>query len=205
MTQPKAVVFDIGNVILNWDPDILFAQLIPDADARAAFYEAADMHAMNLDVDRGAPFKERIYAQAEAHPEYADLIRAWHDRWPEMLTPEIEGTSAILRELKAQGTSVFALSNFGDDSYALAQTIYPVLTEFDREYISGRLKCIKPDPKIYEILERDSGLGGADLCFFDDRQDNIDAANARGWQGHIFESPGKLRADLCEMGILRHN
>lgn len=205
MTTPKAVVLDIGNVILNWDPDLLYRQLLPDEADREAFYSAADMAEMNLDVDRGAPFRDRIYAQAEKHPDHADLIRAWHDRWPEMLTPEITGTSAILRELRAQGTPVFALSNFGVDSYTLAQTIYPVLSEFDREYISGRLQCIKPDPRIYEILEQDSGLSGPDLCFFDDRQDNIEAARARGWQAHLFENPEKLRADLTNMGILRHN
>ena len=205
MTTPKVVVFDIGNVILNWDPDLLYADLIPDAADRDAFYQRAGMHEMNLDVDRGAPFKQRIYAQADAHPDDADLIRAWHDRWTEMLTPEITGTSDLLRQLKAQGTAVYALSNFGVDSYTLAQSIYPILNEFDREYISGRMKVIKPDPEIYAQLERDSGFSGPDLCFFDDRHDNVKVARDRGWQAHVFENPAKMRQDLENMGLLNHN
>lgn len=201
---PKAVVFDIGNVILNWDPDILYRKLVPDDAERLAFFQATDMHRINLEIDRGAPFKETLYSHAEALPEYADLIRAWHDRWREMLTPEIAGTSAILRELKNLGTPVFALSNFGVDTYELAKKIYPILCEFDREYISGRMKLTKPDPRIYAAVEKDSGLNGPELCFFDDRQDNIDAAKTRGWQAYLFENPMKLREDLISVGKLNH-
>ena len=205
MTTPKVVVFDIGNVILNWDPDLLYSKLIPDPAARQTFFADTNIHEMNLDVDRGAPFRDTIYAHADRYPDHGDLIRAWHDRWPEMLTPEISGTSNILRRLKSNSIPVFALSNFGADSYTLARKIYPILLEFDREYISGRMKLIKPDPGIYEELERDSGFHGADLCFFDDSAKNIDAAKSRGWQAHIFENPAKMQSDLENMGLLNHN
>lgn len=202
MTQtPKAVVFDIGNVLLQWDPDKLYAQLLPDPDERAAIFAELDLMDMNEALDLGAPFKETVYAKAEEYPEHRDLIRAWHDRWIEMAYALIDGSWDILRDLKTRGVPVFALSNFGVDSYAQCQQVYPALTEFDREFISGRMKMIKPDPAIYEALEADTGLSGADLTFFDDRADNIAAANARGWQGHIFTTPAQMKADLAEMGL----
>ena len=157
--------------------------------------------AMNLAIDAGAPFRETVYATAGKHPAWAAEIRAWHDRWVDMASPGIEESWTILRTLRRRSVPVFALSNFGIDSFAHATTIYPVLTEFDRTFISGHLKCLKPEPRIYEILEAETGLAGADLFFTDDRPDNIAAAEARGWRGHLFEHPSGLAAALAAAGI----
>jgi len=96
---------------------------------------------------------------------------------------------------------VFALSNFGVESYEYAKSIYPELNEFDVEYISGRMKMIKPDAEIYEALEAGSGLSGSDLVFFDDREDNISAARARGWHGFLFTDSEQMRTDLGTLGL----
>ena len=198
----QAVVFDIGNVLLEWHPDKIYGELIPDPAKRAAIFEEVGLDEMNLDIDRGAPFKETIYAKAEAFPQYGDLIRAWHDRWIEMAQPLIPGSWEILRSLKGDNIPVFALSNFGVESYAYAKTVYPELDEFDVEYISGRMKMIKPDAEIYEALEVESGLSGGDLVFFDDREDNIEAARSRGWHGFVFTSPAQMEADLRSLNLL---
>lgn len=201
MTTPKAIVFDIGNVLIRWDPDQLYRQLVPDPEERRRMFETVDLHGMNDRVDSGHPFRETIYAEAEKHPEYRDLIRLWHDRWIEMARPVIEGSWAILRALRARGVPVFALSNFGVESFAYAETQYPELAEFDRRYISGHMRVTKPDPRIYEMVEADCGLTGAELFFTDDRDENIAAAASRGWQTHLFTTPDALAATLRRSGI----
>ena len=200
MPTPKAVVFDIGNVLLHWDPHQLYDPEIGE-EARKALFAAVDLDGMNKRVDLGAPFRETVYAEADKHPEHGDLVRMWHDRWIEMATPFLDDTLAILRAIKARGVPVFALSNFGVESYDYAVSVYPGLREFDREYISGRLRVMKPDARIYEIVEEDSGLAGPDLFFIDDRADNIAAATARGWQGYQFGTAHGLRQVLGDTGL----
>lgn len=199
---PKAIVFDIGNVLVEWNPDRLYAELIPDPAARAAFFATSGVEEMNLAVDRGAPFREHILAHAAARPAEAELIRAWHDRWPEMFRPAIPGAIDLLRLLRRKGVPVHALSNFGAESFELACTIYPVLTEFDIPVISGREGTVKPEPRIYEILEERSGLSGAEIFFTDDRPENVAAARKRGWQVHLFRNPGALALELVELGAI---
>jgi HAD superfamily hydrolase (TIGR01509 family) len=198
---PDVVIFDIGNVLINWDPRLLYDKLLPDRAAQDALFAAAGLEAMNLAVDLGAPFRDTIYANAEKHSEHRDLIRSWHDRWIEMASPGIPRCWALLRSLRKAGVPVFALSNFGIDSLALAERTYPVLREFDHRFISGHLGVVKPDARIYEIVEGQSGLSGDQLFFIDDRPENIAAAEARGWQGHLFEGPGQLAVALVALGL----
>jgi 2-haloacid dehalogenase len=205
MQMPKVVVFDIGNVLIEWRPDRLYSRLIPDPAARKAFFEETQIEAMNLDVDRGAPFKEYIYAHAAKHPKHAQLIRAWHDNWIEMASPAIDGTVGILRALKRRGVKVAALSNFGVESFDYACSQYPFLTEFDVPVISGREETIKPEPRIYEILEERTGLLGQDIFFMDDNPKNVAAARARFWQSEIFTSPSLLGRQLHARGLIAEN
>lgn len=199
--KPEAVVFDIGNVLIEWNPAKLYDPEI-GSERRERLFRDVPLDAMNLDVDRGAPFRETIYATAEAHPAWGDEIRMWHDRWIEMASPAIDRSVRLLHALRRRGVPVFALSNFGVDSFDLATRHYPFLREFDRSYISGHMKVIKPDSAIYERAEADSGLSGAALLFTDDRADNIAAAAARGWQTHLFEGADGLALRLIEAGLL---
>ena len=104
----QAVIFDIGNVLIEWQPERFYDGEIGE-DRRRAFFDTLDLHAMNDDVDRGAPFRERIYAEAEKHPEWRAEIRMWHDRWIEMAAPAIDRSVAALRALRSNGVPVFAL------------------------------------------------------------------------------------------------
>ncbi len=184
---PKALIFDIGNVLITWDPERLYGQLMPREERDALFAEV-DLHGMNDRVDMGAPFKETVYETAERFPHHGDMIRMWHDRWIEMASPVIEGSWKILRGCRAAGIPVFALSNFGIESFAYAETVYPELKEFDQRFISGHMGVIKPDARIYEMVEAATELSGAELFFTDDRADNIAAAEVRGWVGHQFRN-----------------
>ena len=201
MAAVDAVIFDIGNVLIEWQPERYYDRVIGEARRREMF-AAVDLHAMNDKVDLGGPFRETIYAMADATPAFGDEIRMWHDHWIELATPVIDHSVALLRTLRAKGVPVFALTNFGIESFDYAETQYPFLSEFDRRYISGHMKVIKPDPEIYRMVEEDCGVAPDRLLFTDDRPDNIDVARARGWQAHLFEGPEGWAKRLVDEGLL---
>lgn len=197
----EAVVFDIGNVLVGWHPEGFYDQVIGKEQRQRLFAEV-DLHAMNLTVDAGAPLKDAVQACADHNPQWAAEIMLWHDRWADMLSPRIEGSIALLRALRRAGVPVFALTNFGQDTFELAQGSVDFLNEFDREYVSGRLGVIKPDPQIYARVEADCGIAPGGLLFADDRAENTAAAAARGWQVHHFTTWEGWAAKLVAAGLL---
>lgn len=201
MSKIEAVIFDIGNVLIEWQPERFYDAVVGEA-RRKEIFSTVDLHDMNNKVDLGHPFRETIYETAEAHPGFRNDIRMWHDRWIEMATPVIDHSVSLLRALRTKGMPVFALTNFGIESFDFAETHYSFLGEFDRRYISGHMKRVKPDPEIYAMVEDDCGLAPESLLFADDRPENITAAEARGWQGHLFETPQGWAADLVARGLL---
>lgn len=198
---PEAVVYDIGNVLIEWNPERFYDGQIGQA-ARLRLFDEVDLVGMNLSIDAGAPFKATVFDLAERVPAWGDEVRMWYLNWIEMASPRIEHSITLLRALRAKGVPVFALTNFGDDSFAYAQTQYDFLGEFDREYVSGRMGCIKPDAAIYAALEADCGVAAERLLFVDDRPENIAAARARGWQGHLFEGTEAWARALVDAGLL---
>ena len=197
----NAVIFDIGNVLIEWQPERYYDRVIGE-DRRRAMFATLDLHAMNDRVDRGENFREVIYATADATPAWADEIRMWHDDWLEMAKPAIEHSVRLLGALRAASVPVFALSNFGIQTFAIAEPIYPFLKNFDRRYISGHMGQVKPEPRIYEMVEEDCGLDPATLLFADDRQENLDTAASRGWQTHLFDRPAGFAERLVQEGLL---
>lgn len=199
--QPEAVIFDIGNVLTRWQPEAFYDRVI-GIDRRQELFAAVDLHEMNLRVDAGALFRETIYATADQHPDWAVEIRWWYDRWIELASPRIEGSIALLRALRAKGVPVFSLTNFGSYSYEEARDKLDFLSEFDREYVSGRMGVVKPDPQIYAMVEADCGIAPERLLFADDKAENITAAARRGWRTHQFESWQGWAARLVAEGLL---
>ena len=197
----QAVVFDIGNVLIEWVPERYYDRVY-GPEMRARLFAEADLHGMNDRVDRGENFRDTVYATAAAYPEFADLIRDWHDHWIELAAPVIPQSVRCLRALRAKGIPVFALTNFGIQSFDYAKSIYRFLEEFDRAYVSGHMGVIKPDPQIYAMVEADCGLPPDSLLFADDRTDNITAAQARGWQVHHFTGPEGWARRLVDEGLL---
>ena len=198
---PEAVIFDVGNVLTRWQPEEFYDRVIGEARRRALF-SAVDLHGMNDRVDAGALFRETIYELAEATPEWAAEIRMWYDRWIELASPRIEGSIRLQRALRAKGIPVFALTNFGRYSFEEALPKMDFLSDFDRLYVSGRMGVIKPDPRIYEMVEADCGIRPDLLLFTDDRADNITAAARRGWRTHQFESWQGWARRLVAEGLL---
>ena len=167
-----------------------------------ALFAAVDLHQMNLDIDAGALFRETIYDWAERYPDWASEVRMWYDRWDELASPRIEGSIALQRALRVKGVPVFALTNFGKHSFEEALPKLDFLSEFDRTYVSGVMGVIKPDPRIYEMVEQDCGIAPQGLLFVDDKPENIAAAGARGWRTHQFESWQGWAGRLVAEGLL---
>ena len=178
-------------MLLEWHPERYFDSTI-GPERRHAMFAAVDLHAMNDRIDLGEGFRDVIYAEAEANPEWRAEIRDWYDNWIQLAAPPIDHSVRLLRALKSACVPVFSLTNFGVESYEYAQSHYDFLGEFDRDYVSGRMQVIKPNSKIYEMLEQDSGVAPDRLLFADDRADNIAMAASRGWQTYLFKNPPRL-------------
>ncbi len=185
--KPEAVIFDLGNVLIGWDPPGFYDRRIGE-DRRRALFAEVDLVGMNESIDNGAPFRDTIYAMADRHPDWAPEVRMWYDHWHDIASPTIWESVRLRDALRARGVPVFSLTNFGRESYNEALPRLPFLAAFDRQYVSGVLGVMKPDPRIYEIVEEDSGIAPDRLLFTDDRADNITAAARRGWRTHQFES-----------------
>ena len=196
-----AVIFDIGNVLIEWHPERYYDRTI-GADRRRAMFAEIDLHGMNDLVDRGADFQSTVYKTAEKYPHWREEIRHWHDNWLDLAQPVIEHSVALLRALRADGVPVFALTNFGIRTFEIAEMAYPFLAEFDRRYVSGHMGVIKPEARIYEIVEEDCGIAPDRLLFTDDRPENIAMAQSRGWQTHLFDGPLGWEDRLVSSGLL---
>ena len=197
----EAVVFDIGNVLIEWNPERVYDRVI-GVERRKAMFEAVDLHGMNDQVDRGQNWYDAVSECAAQNPEWHDEIMMWHERWLEMASPAIDHSVRLLRALRSANVPVFALSNFGIQTFEIGEREYPFLEEFDRRYISGHMGEVKPEPEIYRMLEDDCGVEPTALLFADDRADNIAAAAARGWKTHLFTDPQGFAARLVAEGLL---
>lgn len=201
---PEAVVFDIGNVLITWDPEGFYEKRLGKARAKRFFAETG-IEAMNLEIDRGAAFAPTVRAQAERHPDWSEEILLWHSHWLDLAPQPIAPSVQLMQRLQECGVPVFALSNFGVEPFEIACAAYPFLTRFNRSFISGALRQIKPEPEIYATLEAQSGIPPDKLLFTDDRPENVDAARARGWQAHLFDGAPGWEQVLVASGLLKES
>lgn len=197
----KAVVWDIGNVLIRWAPEQVYDARLGPA-RRAALMAEVPLEAMNLEVDRGADLHHAVEALASEYPGWAEEIRWWRDDWLDMASPAIGASVDLFHTLRARGVPCFALSNFGITTFRIAEAAYPFLRMFDRRWISGHMGLIKPDPAIYAQLEHDSGIAPENLLFTDDVPANVEAAAARGWHTHLFDGAEGWAACLARHGLL---
>lgn len=201
MTGVTTVLFDIGNVLIGWQPERFYDRAF-GPERRKELFSRVDLHGMNERVDRGGNFRDTIYKTARQHPDLEFEIKQWHDRWIDLAGPVIDRSVFLMRRLRARGVPVMALSNFGIESFAYAQTQFDFLNEFDGLFVSGHMGVTKPDPAIYEQVEKACGQPPETLFFTDDRSDNIAAAQVRGWTTHLFTSPDALAGCLMDLGLL---
>lgn len=196
------VVFDLGNVLIAWDPRRLYRQLIDDEVHMDWFLREVCNSAWNEQQDAGRPWSEATALLRDRYPEHADLIDAYHLRWEETLVGPIEGTVALLAELKARGVRLLALTNWSQETFPIARQRYPFLQWFEGIVVSGEERLIKPDPRIYQCLLERYAVDPARALYIDDSQRNVAAAEALGMHGWWFSEPDGLRTRLTELGLL---
>jgi 2-haloacid dehalogenase len=204
MTAPapsRVAVFDVGAVLIDWDPRHLYRRLFDDEAAMERFLAEVCTPEWNSRLDAGRPFAEAVEELADRYPDQADLIRAYRERWVEMLGGEIEGTASIVRELRAAGVPVYALSNWSAETYPLTRALYPFLDELDGIVISGEAGIGKPDPAIFRLFLERFGLEPGRIVFIDDSPNNVAAAQALGIDAIRFEDAGQTRRDLVRLGF----
>ncbi|MDN2582757.1 HAD family phosphatase [Aquibium sp. ELW1220] len=201
MTEIRHIVFDIGKVLIHYDPDLPFQRIIPDADRRRRFFETVCTHDWNLEQDRGRSWAEAEALLIASHPAEADNIRAFRRHWHEMVPHAYEDSAAIMTGLIDAGHDVTMLTNFAADTFAEARQRFPFLNRPRGVTVSGEIGLIKPDVAIYERHARDFGLDPAASVFIDDSAKNVEGARAAGWQAVLFEGAGKLREDLRGLGV----
>jgi 2-haloacid dehalogenase len=201
MQTIDTVVFDIGNVLIPWDPRWLFRQLLPDDAAIERFLHEVDFNAWNRAHDAGLPFAEGIAAHSATFPQYRRLFEAFNERWVETIGPPIEGSVALARELRQGGYRTLALTNFSAETFPRALEQHPYLAEFEGIVVSGRERLMKPDAAIYRLLCDRYGVDPARAVFIDDSPANVEGARGVGMHGVHFESPPQLRAALRALGV----
>lgn len=199
---PDTVVFDIGGVLIHWDPRRLYRTLLPDGAEVEHFLATVCTPEWNREQDRGRPTAEAVDALAVELPEHAELIAAYYDRWEDMLGGPIEGTVRSLEALRSRGVRTLALTNFSAEKWPIARRRYPFLAEFDGVVVSGEERLIKPDPEIFHLLCRRYAVRPQSSVYVDDLAENVQAARSLGFDAVLFESPEQFRHDLVQRGLL---
>ncbi|MET0227959.1 MAG: HAD family phosphatase [Actinomycetes bacterium] len=198
----KAVVFDLGGVLIDWDPRYLYRKLLDDEAAVEEFLATVCTPEWNAEQDRGRPFAEGVAELVERHPVHAAAITAYHERWPEMLGGAVGGTVEVLAELRAAGVPVYALTNWSAETFGIARERFEFLEWFDGVLVSGEERMIKPDPAIFRLLLDRFGLDPGATFYIDDSPANVAAADRLGFDAVRFTSPAQLRRDLEARGLL---
>ena len=191
------IIFDLGGVLIDWDPRHLYRKLIPDEDRMEHFLANICVHDWNEQHDAGRPVEEGMTELAAQHPEWEAEIFAYYGRWEEMLGGAIQGTVDLLNELKqADEKRLLALTNWSTETFPIARHRYEFLNWFEGILVSGEEKMKKPDPEFYELLFARFKVDPSRAVFIDDSARNIDAAAKLGLHTIQFQSPEALTRDL---------
>ncbi len=201
-TRLRAVVFDLGGVLIDWNPRHLYRTLFGGNEAAMEdFLSEVCNPEWNARIDAGRPFAEAVEELASRHPDRAYLIHAYRERWGEMLGGVFEGTLAVVRELRGAGVPVYALSNWSAETFALTRSRFPFLDELEGIVISGDVGVGKPDPAIFRNFMARFGLQADEIAFVDDSPANVAAARGLGIEAIHFENAEQVRRDLRRLGF----
>lgn len=198
---PDTIVFDIGNVLLDWDPEHLYRRVIASQDSRRWFLSHVCTPQWNHQQDRGRTFAEAVAERRALFPEWRSEIEAFHHRWPETVAGAIEGSVDILARLRAQRVPCYAITNFSQEKFAVAQSLFPFLKTFDGVIVSGDERLLKPDRAIFDLFCARYALAPARCLFIDDVEANVEGARAAGMNAVRYENPARLARDLQSFGF----
>ncbi|WP_159728516.1 HAD family phosphatase [Methylosinus sp. Ce-a6] len=201
-SRVTTVVFDVGNVLVDWNPRHLYRKLFDDAEAMERFLGEICTTDWNLELDRGRPFAEAVDELVTRFPDFAEAIRAYDARWSEMVAGPIAGSVALLERLAERETPLYALTNFSDEKFVETYERFVFFRRFAGVVVSGRVKLLKPDPAIYRLLLETYGLDPAECFFIDDSAANVEGARNVGMHAARFESPEQVERELMELALL---
>ena len=198
----EAVVFDVGKVLVEWERDLPFRRLIPDAGERAWFMDTVIPLEWHGQHDAGRAAAEMIAERSAEFPGHAHLIEAWLSHFNETIPGPVPGSEELVDELHARGVPLYAITNFGADTWAGFAPTWRLYDRFRDIVVSGDEQLAKPDPAIYALAEARFEHDPAKMLFIDDSLPNVESARGCGWHAHHFVSADGLRADLLERGLL---
>ncbi|MEL7128265.1 MAG: HAD family phosphatase [Pseudomonadota bacterium] len=199
----RIVLFDLGRVVLDWSPERLYQQLIPDAAERKFFLSEICSMDWHMEHDRGISFAENALPLIAEYPDHEALIRAWSARWMDMFDGYVDGTPELMDRLYDKGVPLFALTNMPSETWPMMQMAFPRMGLFEDVIVSGDEACAKPDAQIFQIaIDRMDQPDPAEVLFIDDSAQNITAADGLGFQTHHFNSAKRLETDLIALNLL---
>jgi 2-haloacid dehalogenase len=198
-----AIIFDLGGVLIDWNPSYVFDKMFTDEQQKKHFFENICTHEWNEKQDAGRPIKEATEELLHKHPEWKDYIEAYYGRWKEMLGGPIHGSVEVLKQLKETGKyKIYALTNWSAELFPIALERYEFLHWFDGRVVSGEEKMRKPFPEFYQLILDRFQLEPEETLFIDDNLRNAEAAEKIGLKTIRFHSPAQLKSDLIQLGIL---
>jgi FMN phosphatase YigB (HAD superfamily) len=197
----RHIVFDIGKVLIHYDPNLPYARLIPDPEERQWFFDNVCTHDWNIEQDRGRTWQEAEQLLLEKFPDKEEYIRHFRKYWHEMVPYAYERSVAHLQRLIAEGRDVTLLTNFADDTFDQACEIFPFLLTPRGVTVSARVRLLKPDEAIYERHTQAFNLDPDATLFIDDSLANVEGARAYGWQAIHYTSADQLDIDLAHYGL----
>ncbi len=202
MRTIDTIVFDLGGVLIDWNPAYLYRKLFSNEEEMTYFLREICTPSWNEQQDAGRPLSEATSWLVNKHPEYEDLIRAFYERWEEMIAGPVHETVHILEHLYRQNKHrLYALTNWSHETFPIAQARFAFLNRFEGILVSGEEKLIKPDPRIFYLLFERFGIQPEHALFIDDNPKNVEAAQRCGMHALQFHSPGRLHADLTSLGV----
>ena len=203
MTHDGVAVFDLGGVVIDWNPRYLYRKLFNGNETAMEYFLAAVCtSSWNEQQDAGRSFAAGCGSLKRLHPGKAELIDAWFQRYEEMLGGEIPGTVDILRELRSRTVPIYALSNWSVETFPIAVNRFECLSWFNGVLLSGEAKVLKPHRRIFEIFLDRFRIEPRHAIYIDDRSENVEAAIELGMSGIVFSDSRALRADLTRAGLL---
>jgi 2-haloacid dehalogenase len=203
VSRPAAVVFDVGNVLYDWNPRFLYERLIEDDRALDAFLRDVATKEWHFQHDEGRPFAETSAELSAEYPEHAEMIALWGPRFSETIPGMIPGMADLVAEIDSAGVPLYAITNFSGEFWKpFRDREAAIFNRFRDIVVSGDERLVKPDPAIYHLALDRFGLEPGAAVFIDDREDNIAAANGVGMRGLHFVDAPTLRNQLTALGLL---
>ena len=200
--QIDAVVFDVGRVLYQWDLRHLFRKLIADETEVERFCATVVTPEWHFQHDAGRPIAEMVAERCADFPQHRELIEAYAARFNETIPGPVPGCLDLVDRLHESGVALYAITNFGADTWAGFRPTAPVFDKFRDMVVSGMEKLAKPDPAIFRLAERRFGHAPETMLFVDDVFANVEAARGCGWQAHHFRDAPGLESELRERGLL---